>query len=189
MTREQVDAEIEGAYGEIRKLRERIAALRKDRPPEPVKDYTFGTPEGPVALADLFGERSDLMVIHNMGSTCPMCTLWADGFNGVLPHLLNRCAFVVSSPDAPDHQAAFARSRGWRFRMVSTKGTGFAKDMGFQDPKGGPWPGVSVFRRDADKKVTRVGSAEFMPMDDFCPMFHLNALFPDAAKWWPKFTY
>ena len=186
---ERIDAEIETAYGGIRKLRERIAALRKERPPEPVKDYAFPTGDGTARLSDLFAGKSDLMVIHNMGSTCPMCTLWADGFNGILPHLMNRCAFVVSSPEAPAQQAKFAKSRGWRFRMVSTQGTGFAKDMGFEDPKGAPWPGVSVFRRDAAGNVTRVGCAEFGPHDDFCPMFHLNSLFPGGGEWWPKFTY
>lgn len=184
-----IDAEIKSAYAGIRKLRERIAALRKERPPEPVRDYTFAAADGTVRLSDLFGGKSDLMVIHNMGSTCPMCTLWADGFNGILPHLLDRAAFVVSSPDAPAQQAKFATSRGWRFRMVSTKGTGFAKDMGFESPKGEPWPGISVFRRETDGAITRVGSAGFGPHDDFCPMFHLHALFPGGNEWWPKLTY
>ncbi|MCK6461905.1 MAG: hypothetical protein L6Q95_18650, partial [Planctomycetes bacterium] len=70
-----------------------------------------------------------------------------------------------------------------------TAGTSFAKDMGFESPKGEPWPGVSVFRRDGGGAVTRVGSAEFGPYDDFCPMFHLHALFPAAGQWWPKLAY
>ena len=28
-----------------------------------------------------------LLMIHNMGEACRYCTLWADGFNGFLPHL------------------------------------------------------------------------------------------------------
>lgn len=70
-----------------------------------------------VRLSDLFGRHEDLMVVHNMGSSCPGCTLWADGYNGVHHHVVTRAAFVVSSPDPPDVQEAFAASRGWRFLM------------------------------------------------------------------------
>ena len=186
--RTAVDREIEAASKEVVALRKRIAALRKERPAEPVKDYAFQGPDGAVTLTQLFRGKRDLMVIHNMGTTCPMCTLWADGFNGILPHIEDRCAFVVSSPDAPDVQRAFAEPRGWRFRMVSTKGTTFAKDMGYEKD-GKPWPGVSVFQM-RDGRPARVGDAGFGPGDDFGPMFNLMNLFPEGQDgWWPKFRY
>jgi predicted dithiol-disulfide oxidoreductase (DUF899 family) len=83
--------------------------------PEEVSDYTFATADGTVRLSALFSGNRDLIVIHNMGTTCPYCTLWADGFNGISDHLASRAAFVVSSPDRPEVQKKFAAGRGWRF--------------------------------------------------------------------------
>jgi peroxiredoxin len=91
--------------------------------PEEVADYLFTNSAGSVRLSELFRGKSDLIVIHNMGTSCPSCTLWADGFNGIYDDLANQAAFVVSSPDTPDHQARFAASRAWRFPMVSHDGT------------------------------------------------------------------
>ena len=121
---------------DIAALREKMRALQNEAEPEEVENYRFATADGPVRLSELFGGKEHLFVIHNMGKSCPACTMWADGFNGVLPHLENRAAFVVSSPDDPETQRAFAASRGWRFRMVSHQGTSFAADMGYRGETG-----------------------------------------------------
>ncbi len=88
--------------------RRRIDGLRKEMrqvqaavEPQQVEDYRFRTPDGDVALSALFGDKTALFVIHNMGTGCPNCTMWADGFNGVLHHLEDRAAFVVCSPRRP----------------------------------------------------------------------------------------
>ncbi len=114
-----------------------------------VKDYSFSMPDGEIRLSALFGGRRDLFVIHNMGTGCAQCTMWADGFNGFYPHLAARAAAVVVSPDPPQRQAEFAAARGWRFPMASSAGTTFAADMGFADAQGRTLPGVSVFQREA----------------------------------------
>lgn len=190
MGAEDIDKRIEDEYKRMFEARERIVGLRKERPPEPVNDYEFRTLDGPIRLSELFGSEHDLLVVHNMGRSCPMCTLWADGFNGVVRHLENRTAFVVSSPDEPAVQREFAESRGWRFRMVSTAGSTFARDMGYEDEKGQPWPGVSAFQRTADGAPARVGHTGFGPFDDFSPMFNLMTLFPEGQNgWWPKLEY
>jgi predicted dithiol-disulfide oxidoreductase (DUF899 family) len=172
---------------QIRELRERIRAVQSTIEPELVEDYAFRRPGGTVRLSQLFGPHDTLLVIHNMGASCPYCTLWADGFNGVYEHLRNRAAFVVSSPDAPEKQRAFAESRGWRFPMVSIEGTTFAQDMGYWDD--GPKPGVSVFRR-AGGRILRVADTAFAPGDDFCAVWHFLDLIPEgAAGWEPRFKY
>ncbi len=184
------DAEIEALYAEITKIRERITAVRRAAPPCEVQDYEFATTEGPVRLSQLFRGKRDLAVVHNMGHRCPMCTMWADGLNGLLRHLDDRLAFVVSTPDEPERQRAFASDRGWRFRMVSTAGTTFAADMGYEDEKKHPWPGLSMFRRDAEGRLVRVSHTGFGPGDDFCPIFHLMDLLPEGQDgWWPKLAY
>src|ERR1700757_3377187 len=132
--------QIAGIRSEMRSLQAAIA-------PEAVKDYVFQSVAGPIALSQLFGDKPDLFVIHNMGRGCPNCTMWADGFHRVLAHLENRAAFAVATPDDPQTQQDFAKSRGWRFRMVSHAGSDFAADMGYRSERG--WmPGVSVFRKD-----------------------------------------
>ena len=88
-----------------------LAELRRKVAPEPVQDYVLQSSEGPTRLSGLFGEKSDLILIHNMGKGCRYCTLWADGFNGEIDHLRDRAAFVVCSPDPPTVQGEFAASR------------------------------------------------------------------------------
>jgi predicted dithiol-disulfide oxidoreductase (DUF899 family) len=179
----------------LRGYRRRIAALQAEMrqaqgavEPQPVADYALAGAEGPVRLSTLFGDKDELFVIHNMGRSCAYCTMWADGFDGVYDHLANRAAFVVSSPDAPDVQRAFAASRGWRFAMVSHAGTTFAADLGFQRD-GRFWPGVSVFRR-AGERIERVSDADLGPDDDFCSVWHFFDLLPEgAAGWAPKLNY
>jgi len=173
---------------DIAALREKMRTLQSEVEPQEVENYRFATADGPVRLSELFGAKEHLFVIHNMGKSCPACTMWADGFNGVLQHLENRAAFVVSSPDDPKTQRAFAASRGWHFRMVSHQGTSFAADMGYRGAEG--WlPGVSVFRR-VGERIYRVSDTSFDEGDDFCTVYHLFDLLPDgAAGWRPKFNY
>src|SRR5262245_2680925 len=112
---------------QIAELRRKMRETQESVEPEEVKDYAFKRAEGgPVRRSELFGAKADLFVIHNMGQSCPYCTLWADGFNGAYPHLGNRAAFALSSPDAPEKQRQFADSRGWKFPLVSHEGTTFA---------------------------------------------------------------
>jgi predicted dithiol-disulfide oxidoreductase (DUF899 family) len=115
---------------QIADLRHKMHETRAAVEPEEVQNYVFRNSTGSVRLSELFGDKPDLIVIHNMGTSCPNCTLWADGFNGIYDHLANRAAFVVSSPDPPVVQEHFAAGRGWRFPMISHEGTTFAADMG-----------------------------------------------------------
>ncbi len=116
----------------VAELRGKMRALQQSVEPQVVRDYEFSTTEGMVRLSELFGDKEYLFVIHNMGAACPNCTLWADGFNGILPHIENRAAFVVASPDEPAAQQRFKTARGWQLRMVSYLDTGFARDMGYR---------------------------------------------------------
>ena len=74
--------------------------------------------------------------------------------------------------------------------MVSTVGSTFARDLGYEDEKGQPWPGVSAFQRNDEGAPVRVGHSGFGPFDDFSPMFNLMTLFPEGQDgWWPKLRY
>ena len=156
---------------------------------EEVQNYEFTDfNDKKTSLMELFGEKNDLILIHNMGSSCAYCTMWADGFNGILPHLKNRASFVISSPDDSKTQKKFAITRGWNFQMISTKGTSFTKDMGFEKD-GIPQPGVSVFFKDGNK-IIRVGRDDFEPGDNYCATFPLFDLLKDGTgNWQAKFQY
>ncbi|MDH3677415.1 MAG: DUF899 family protein [Nitrosopumilus sp.] len=156
---------------------------------EQVKDYKLlGSNNQKINLSKLFGQKNDLILVHNMGTGCPYCTMWADGFNGLFPHLQDRSSFAVSSPDDPATQMEFASSRGWKFQMVSTKGTTLAKDMGFEKD-GMLLPGVSVFYKE-NEKIIRVGRDDFGPGDKYCPTFPLFDLLKDGTNnWQAKFQY
>ena len=173
---------------EIADIRAKMRAVQNETAPDEVEDYTFETVSGTIALSQLFRDKDDLIVIHNMGRACPYCTLWADGFSGVYAHLADRAAFVVSSPDPPDIQRRFAEGRGWRFPMVSHRGNRFAADMGYRSENG--WlPGVSVFRKEGGR-LLRVADTGFSPGDDFCGVWHLLDLLPAGADGWqPRFDY
>lgn len=179
------DHEIDEIQQQIRALKEQLSAARRRRPAEPVVDYQFTGADGvPVSLSSLFGDKDDLIVIHNMGRSCNYCTMWADGFNGDLPHLEDRAAFVVASPDDPATQTALARSRGWRFRMVSVAGSDFSKKMGFEETPGAYYPGISAFRRQPDGSIVRTGRDFLGPGDDFCAPWPMFDLLQDGAGAW-----
>jgi predicted dithiol-disulfide oxidoreductase (DUF899 family) len=180
--------EIDQLERELIEKHEKLAELKRELPPQEVRDYTLQSQKGPVKLSELFQGKPDLIVIHNMGRGCTYCTLWADGFNGVHQHLENRAGFVVVSPDALEVQGEFASSRGWTFPMASGQGSTFIEDMGFKSEKG--WmPGVSTFYRDKGK-ILRVAQAPFGPGDPFCGVWHLLALLKNGpGDWHPKYAY
>src|SRR5579862_1493873 len=186
-----LQAQIAAAEAEVSEKIEALAKLRKQLPLEPVKDYTFRAANGgEVRLSELFGDKSDLIIIHNMGRACIYCTLWADGFNGVAEHLADRAGFALVSPDSPEEQSQFAASRGWKFKIVSGQGGTFAKDMGFEQEPGDYWPGVSTFVKDKEGNIFRAASAGLGPGDLYCSVWHLYDLLPSGTNnWEPKYRY
>lgn len=175
---------------EIEALRAKMRDLQGAVEPEAVADYEFITLDGPVRLSQLFDDKDTLIAIHNMGKECPACTMWADGYNGLIPHLKSRAAFVVTTPDDPKTQAEFAISRGWRFRMVSHQGTDFGVDMGYRNEETLGWqPGISVFQR-KDGRIVRVSDQRLGPGDDFCSVYHFLDMIPEGwGDFRPRFTY
>ena len=186
--------ELSAAWADLEKAQQRLKKIRRRVPSEPVPDYDLHGPDGPVRLSKVFGDKSDLILIHNMGTGCPYCTMWADGFNGVLHHLEDRSAFVVVSPDGVETQQRFRQKRGWRFRMYSAGGTTLFKDMGFESDDehygSNAMPGVSVFHKDADGSIVRVASDFLGPGDSYCSVWNLFDLLRDGVgDWEAKFDY
>lgn len=174
---------------QIRTLRQEARTIKRALAKGKVEDYAFQTPSGERKLSDFFGEKDDLLVVHNMGRSCDYCSLWADGLNGLRHHLLDRAGFVLASPDPIAKLAQTARVRGWDFPIASSEGTPFFKDMGFEGEEGDPWPGFSTFHRDRDGTIRHVGFDGFGEEDDYCAVWHLFEFFEGGlAGWAPKET-
>ena len=180
--------EISRIEKQLFELTTRLNELRKSHCGEEVQNYTFKTLDGDVTLLDLFGEHDRLLVIHNMGQGCRYCTLWADGFNGFLPHLESAMAVVLVSRDSPEVQRAFANSRNWRFRLASHGGGPYIRE---QTVSAGDTntPGAVVYEREGDR-ITRKNAAVFGPGDLYCSIWNLLGMAGlGAADWTPQYRY
>lgn len=182
--------QIEQLSKEIYEKKQALSQLRRQLPPEAVQDYELINWQGQkVKLSSLFGDKSDLIVIHNMGKDCAYCTLWADGFVSVLPHIVNRASLVIVSPDEPKVQKTFSESRGWPFLMLSSQGSNFTQDMGFAHGEH-QMPGVSAFFKTQEGKLFRTNKDMFGPGDDYSAPWHLFDLLEGGLKdWSPKMSY
>ncbi len=182
MSLTEVFADIQQLEKEIQEKKKQLAELKRNFKKEEVDNYVFSSFQtGTVSLAELFEDKDELFMVHNMGKSCSYCTMWADGFNSLYHHIRRKAAFVISTPDQPEVQENFAAERSWVFPVVSTKETTFKEDMGFV-VNGGYYPGVTVFTKDEKGNIYRHASAFFGPGDDFCSVWPLFDLLPSGYE-------
>ncbi|NQT63395.1 MAG: DUF899 family protein [Candidatus Marinimicrobia bacterium] len=180
--------EIKDIEMQIYELNEKLTALRKSSPATKVPNYTFKTVEGEITLLELFGENDKLLMIHNMGQGCRYCMLWADGFNGFLPHLESAMSVALVSKDAPELQRRFANERGWRFRLASHGGGEYIREQTVTEGEANS-PGAVVYERISDE-IFRKNSSEFGPGDIYCSMWGLLGLAGmGEEEWTPQYNY
>lgn len=180
--------EIRKLESEIMKLHGRLAELRKLEQGREVPNYTFDTFEGRVSLTDLFGDQDRLLMIHNMGQGCRYCTLWADGLNGLLPHLESAMAVALASKDSPETQRRFAASRGWRFRLVSHGGGDYIREQTVLEGESN-MPGAVVYERQGEG-ILRRNACIFGGGDSYCAMWPLLGLAGlTEDDWTPQYSY
>src|ERR671919_3265733 len=101
----KAEKELTRRSDELAQWRQRLPWVRID------KEYRFETDEGSASLADLFRGRSQLLIYHFMfgyGARltderrgCTGCSLVADHFDGVVPHLNGRDITLVCASIAP----------------------------------------------------------------------------------------
>ena len=166
------------AEKDLTRRSDEVARLRRQLPWVRVeKNYVFEGPDGPVALADLFDGRSQLIVQQFMLAPgweqgCKSCSYMADHTDGMNVHLAHRDTTMVAISRAPLAEIErFRRRMGWQFKWVSSFGTDFNYDFGVSfTPEqratgkidynfgnwplvGEEWPGVSVFAKDETGNV------------------------------------
>ena len=66
MNYKQAGEQLRRHQAEIAALRDKIRTLQAEREPEPVENYEFRTVDGAVTMADLFGDRDTLFIVHNI---------------------------------------------------------------------------------------------------------------------------
>jgi predicted dithiol-disulfide oxidoreductase (DUF899 family) len=150
-----------------------MSRLQRSLPWERVtKDYVFDGADGRQSLADLFAGRNQLVIYHFMfhpddKAGCPHCTLRADGFGGIIPHLAQRDVTMVVVSRAPYAKLAeYQRRMGWTFTWVSSGESDFNADyqasftpeevatkqafynFTLRDPKAREREGHSIFYKD-----------------------------------------
>jgi predicted dithiol-disulfide oxidoreductase (DUF899 family) len=120
---------------ELTRLRDRLAAERRALPWVKVEtEYVFDGPHGKETLADLFADRSQLIVHHFMlgpdwEQGCPGCSFNADNVDGALVHLAPHDVGFVRVSRAPLARIeAFRRRMGWPAKWVSSYGSAFNFD-------------------------------------------------------------
>lgn len=175
---------------EIMRLKAELIEARRASAPEPVDDHALKRTDGStVHLSELFDDKRDLLVVHNMGKGCAYCTIWADGLNGFTDHLQSRTAIALVSADPPRVAGEFAESRNWRIPVLSGNGSEFTRAMGFLTDDG-VQPGVSAFHLNDDGSIVRTGFDSFGPGDDYCAPFPLFDLLEGGiGSWEPKLSY
>ena len=182
------NTEIENLEQQIFELKAKLNELRRSSAGKDVRNYTFATLDGETTLLDMFGDKDKLLVIHNMGQGCRYCTLWADGFNGFLPHLESAMSVVLVSKDPPELQRQFANSRDWRFRLASHHGGDYICEQTVSDGSEN-MPGAVVYERDGNT-IYRKNACAFGPGDDYCSMWSLLGLAGlSGADWTPQYAY
>ncbi len=182
-TKEKNDKKLRKISAEIAELRKKYIKISAKQAKMDVTDYVLKDTDGKdVKLSEMFGDKDNLILVHNMGKACSYCTLWADGFSGEAYYIEKKAAFVLVSPDTPEVQKDFAASRGWKFRTYSAAGTTFIADMGYYTEAEGYWPGVSVFHKDPEGNITRVSKDYFGPGDFYSAPWHFFDLLPESKE-------
>ena len=120
----------------LTRLRDQVAGQRRALPWVRIeKNYSFDTPQGRRALADLFDGRSQLLVQHFMlgpgwEQGCPSCSFMADHIGGMEVHLAHRdVSFVAISRATLAEIERFRQRMGWDFKWVSSNANDFNYDF------------------------------------------------------------
>lgn len=193
---------------DLKDRRERVAALRRDLPPgRVVEDYEL-TEMGedgpaPVRLSWLFDDPEKSLVLIQLmyggaqTKPCPMCTMWADGYDAVARHLKQRCNLaIVAEADISDFKA-LAEQRDWtNLRLISSAGTTFKVDFEMADSDGSQSPGISVFAlkdglvRHFYSGHAQLAEGHWRGLDLLSPVWNLFDLLPEGrGNWMPSVSY
>ncbi len=201
---DEARAELRAAELSLTQQRERVAQMRRELPPGPrVDDYEFGSATGPVRLTQLFSAPARSVVLYHFmfgaaqTEPCPMCSMWADGWNGVARHLARNVDFGVVTAAPPADNDRLAADRGWtNLKWLSADGSSFKSDFGSQDDAGNQMPFLTVFElADGEPRLSYAGGAHiegehWRGVDLLSPVWHvLDLTRQGRGDWMPSLSY
>jgi predicted dithiol-disulfide oxidoreductase (DUF899 family) len=188
---------------ELTRLRDEVSRHRRELPWVKVdKQYVFDGPHGKETLADLFDDRSQLIVYHFMlgpgwDEGCKSCSYLADHFDGANWHMPHRdVTFVVVSRAPLAEIERFKKRMGWRFKWVSSHPNDFnfdyhvsatdeekAKGKMYYNYRTQDWvneemPGLSVFYKDENGDVLHTYSTYERGLDILVGAYNFLDLVP-----------
>jgi predicted dithiol-disulfide oxidoreductase (DUF899 family) len=206
---ELLDAEIA-----LREQTIAVAALRRELPLDTVvDDYVFergpadldrDEPVEQVHLSELFTDPDKPLIVYHFmygeaqSQPCPMCSMWLDGFNGIVRHVTQRASLVVVAAAPIAQLRGYARHRGWsNLPLLSSASCTFKADLQTQTPEGGQRPAISVFSKADDGTVRHFYTGEatldentWGGLDPYCPVWNLFDLTPPGrGNWTPQLEY
>jgi predicted dithiol-disulfide oxidoreductase (DUF899 family) len=201
----------------LKDQRERVAQLRRQLPMGAAvkQDYIFR--EGPRDLrdndpshffdtrfSDLFQDgKSSLIVDHLMYApqnerACPMCSMWADGYDAIAHHVSDKVNFVLVARAPLDKLRARGLRRAWsKIRLLSSYANSFNRDFNVESSDDAQNPAVSVFKRLPNGEIRHfyttegsLGGGHHRGIDLFSPVWNLLDLLPEGREnWMPKHFY
>jgi predicted dithiol-disulfide oxidoreductase (DUF899 family) len=173
-----------------------IAAMRRRLPMVKMNDYTLEGADGPVALADVFEGRRQLIVYNHMwfpGETwqCGGCTSFTAQFvrlDFLEPY---DARFVIVTQGPIDEALDYKRRVGNKMDWYSTANSSFGADVGA--PPGGGFA-VNVFIRDDEANVYRTWHTNGRGTEQLSHTFPLVDVLPygrqeewqDSPDGWPQ---
>ena len=201
----------------LKDQRERVAEMRRQLPTGARVETNYVFHEGPadinddssdnlreVRLSELFAPGKDSLIVNHMmwdpnnKLPCPMCNMWADGYNGVAAHVGDKVNFVLISKVQIERLREWGRGRGWdKIRLLSSYGNTFNSDFRVES-EGDRRPAVSVFKRLPDggiyhsytTEASLITDGHHRGIDPFTPVWNLFDLLPEGREnWMPKHSY
>lgn len=194
---------------ELRRHIERVAEQRRQLPAGGLvpQDYPLQGERGPISFAQLFGDKSTLVVYSYMfgpqrEQPCPMCTSLLSAWEGEARDIQQRVALAVIARSPIQRLLAFKQQRGWRDLPLYCDVSGqFSADYHAIAPDGSDIPGFNVFtRRDGTIRhfwSGEMGMAQADPgqdprgAPDLMPIWTILDATPEGrgTDWYPKLQY
>jgi len=194
---------------ELRRHIERVAEMRRALPPggEVTGGYRLEALEGPVSIADLFGDKETLVTYSWMFGPererpCPMCTSFLSALDGEAQDVMQNVALAVIARSPVARMAEFAKGRGWHgLRLISDTTGAFSRDYHALVNEHEDIPALNVFTR-RDGTIRLFYGAEMGPeaadpgqdprgAPDLMPLWTILDMTPQgrAPDWYPKLEY
>ncbi len=198
---------------EFTRLRDQLSEERRELPWVKVeKEYLFDSVNGKETLAELFENRSQLIVYHFMYGPdweegCPSCSFWADNFNNIIIHLNHRDITMIAVAKARlETLESYKVRMGWSFKWASSFNNDFNRDYQVSfTPKeldkgevyynytkttfpSAEGPGISIFNKNDDGDIFHTYSCYARGLDMLNGAYHYMDLVPkgrdeDCLEW------